>query len=81
MHVPLRYFIRLTSLLQSSLSAACTLVVKNAIAVQVSDLAHLVAYSVCLGHQVVKLHSLFRRQEILAVFVDLLEEILRSSST
>ncbi len=44
--VPLRYFIRWTSLIQSSLSDACTCVVKNAVAVQVSDLACLVAYSV-----------------------------------
>jgi hypothetical protein len=44
--VPLRYFIRWTSLFQLSLSGALTLIVKNAIAVQVLGLAHLVAYSV-----------------------------------
>jgi hypothetical protein len=45
-HVPLGYFIRCTSLLQSSLLGACTLVIKNSIAVHVLGLAHLVAYSV-----------------------------------
>jgi hypothetical protein len=46
MCMPLRYFIWWTSLFQSSLSGACTPVVKNAIAVHVSGLAHLVAYSI-----------------------------------
>jgi hypothetical protein len=45
MHVPLRYFIRWTSFLQSSLLGAHTLSIMNAIAVQVLGLAHLVAYS------------------------------------
>jgi hypothetical protein len=45
MHVPLRYFIRWTSFLQSSLLGAHTLIIMNAIAVQVLGLAHLVAYS------------------------------------
>jgi hypothetical protein len=44
--VPLRFFIRWVSLFQSSLSGARTLIFKNAIAVQVSSLAHLVAYNV-----------------------------------
>jgi hypothetical protein len=51
MCVPLRYFIRWRARVrararfQSSLSGACTLFVRNAIAVQVSGLAHLVAYN------------------------------------
>jgi hypothetical protein len=43
MRMPLRYFIRWDSLFQLSLSGACTLVIKNAIAVQVLGLALLVA--------------------------------------
>ena len=41
--VPLRYFMRWLSFFQSSLSGARTLVVRNAMAVQVSGLARLVA--------------------------------------
>jgi hypothetical protein len=44
--VPLMYLIKWTNLFQSSLSGARTLVVRNAIAVQVSDLARLVEYNV-----------------------------------
>jgi hypothetical protein len=44
--VPLMYLIRWTNLVQSSLSGSHTLVVQNAIAVQVSGLARLVAYKV-----------------------------------
>jgi hypothetical protein len=44
--VPLLYLIRWTNLVQSSLSDSRTLIVKNAIAVQVSRLARLVAYKV-----------------------------------
>jgi len=40
------YLIKWTSLVQSSLSGACTLVVKNMMAVQVSGLALLVVYKV-----------------------------------
>ena len=46
LRVPRRYFIRWTSLAQSSLSGARTRVVRNATAVQVSGLALLVAYKV-----------------------------------
>jgi hypothetical protein len=46
MRAPLMYLIKWTNLVQSSLSGAHTLVVKNTIAVQVSDLARLVAYTV-----------------------------------
>jgi hypothetical protein len=45
MLVPLRYFIRWTSFLQSSLSGAHTLIIKNAIAMHVSGVACLVVYS------------------------------------
>jgi hypothetical protein len=44
--VPLMYLIMWTNLVQSSLSGSRTLIVKNAIAVQVSGLARLVAYNV-----------------------------------
>ena len=44
--VPLRYLIRWTNFPQSSLSGARTLAVKNAMEVQVSGLALLVAYKV-----------------------------------
>ena len=44
--VPLMYLIRWTILVQSSLSGSRTLVVKNAITVQVSGLSQLVAYKV-----------------------------------
>jgi hypothetical protein len=44
--MPLRYFIRWVSLFQLSLLGARTLIVKNAIAVQVLGLARLVAYNV-----------------------------------
>jgi hypothetical protein len=44
--VPLMYLIRRTSLVQFSLSGVHTLIVKNAITVQVSGLAGLVTYSV-----------------------------------
>jgi hypothetical protein len=44
--VPLMYLIKWTNLFQSSLSGACTLVVGNAITVQVSDMARLVEYNV-----------------------------------
>jgi hypothetical protein len=44
--LPLRYIIKCTILVQSSLSGACTLVVKNSMAVQESNMARLVAYKV-----------------------------------
>jgi hypothetical protein len=44
--LPLMYLIRWTNLVQSSFLGSCTLVAKNAIAVQVSSLAGLVAYTV-----------------------------------
>jgi hypothetical protein len=44
--VPLMYLLRWTNLVQSSLLGARTLVVRNAIAGQVSGIAHLVAYNV-----------------------------------
>jgi hypothetical protein len=44
--VPLMYLLMWTNLVQSSLSGSRTLVVKNAIAVQVSGLDRLVAYKV-----------------------------------
>jgi hypothetical protein len=59
--VPLMYLISWTNLVQSSLSGSCTLVVKNAIAVQVSGLAGLVAYNI-FRHQVVELHILVLSQ-------------------
>jgi hypothetical protein len=44
--VPLMYLIKWTNLFQSSLSGARTLVVRNAIEVQVSGMARLVEYTV-----------------------------------
>jgi hypothetical protein len=44
--LPLMYLIRWTNLVQSSLAGARTLVVNNAIVVQVSDMDRLVAYNV-----------------------------------
>ncbi len=76
--VPLRYFIRWTSLFQSSLWGACTLVVKNAIAVQVLVLAHLVAYSV-LATRLWNSTAFCFRQELLVVFVNL-KKVVRSST-
>jgi hypothetical protein len=46
MRVPLMYLIKSTIFVQSSLSGARTLIVKNATAVQVFGLALLVAYKV-----------------------------------
>jgi hypothetical protein len=55
--VPQMYLIMWTSVLPSSLSGVRTLVVKNAMAVQVSGLAFLGGVQ-SLGRKVVKLHSL-----------------------
>jgi hypothetical protein len=70
--VPMMYLIRWTNLVQISLSAYHTIVVTNAIAVQVSGLDHLVGFC----HQVVELHSLVLIQ-LHATLINLEETIRR----